>query len=65
MLFSSFILVTLKFAAGRQVCHPSRAKLGLKDSTIELTVTLLKTESEGKTLLSLFVINFMTYQIYY
>jgi hypothetical protein len=31
MLFSSCILVTLKFAAWRQVCRPSRAKLGLKD----------------------------------
>jgi hypothetical protein len=31
MLFSFCILVTLKFAAGRQVCRPSRAKLGLKD----------------------------------
>jgi hypothetical protein len=31
ILFSSCILVTLKFAAGQQVCRPSRAKLGLKD----------------------------------
>jgi hypothetical protein len=31
MLFSSCILVTLKFAAGRQVCRPSHAELGLKD----------------------------------
>jgi hypothetical protein len=34
MLFSSCILVTLKFAAGRQVFCPSRAKLGLKDWAI-------------------------------
>jgi hypothetical protein len=31
MLFSSCILVTLKFAAGQQVCGPFHAKLGLKD----------------------------------
>jgi hypothetical protein len=39
MLFSSCILVTLKFAAGRQVCHPSCAKLGLKDWTIDKLMT--------------------------
>jgi hypothetical protein len=31
VLFSSCILFTLTFAAGRQTCRPSRAKLGLKD----------------------------------
>jgi hypothetical protein len=31
IFFSSCILVTLKFIAGRQTCHPSRAKKGLKD----------------------------------
>jgi hypothetical protein len=31
MLFFSCILVTLKFAAGQQVCRPSLAKKGLKD----------------------------------
>jgi hypothetical protein len=34
MLSSSCILVTLKFAAGQQVCRPSRAKLGIKDWAI-------------------------------
>jgi hypothetical protein len=34
MLFSSSFLVTLKFAAGRQVCRPSHAELGLKDWAI-------------------------------
>jgi hypothetical protein len=34
MLFSSCILVTLKFAAGRKTCRPSRAELGLKDWAI-------------------------------
>jgi hypothetical protein len=34
MLFSSSFLVTLKFAAGRQVCRPSHAEFGLKDWAI-------------------------------
>jgi hypothetical protein len=42
MQFSSCILVTLKFAAGRQTCHPSHAELGLKDwATIRLNEELL------------------------
>jgi hypothetical protein len=36
MLFSSCILVTLKFAAGRQTCCPSCAELGLKDWAIAM-----------------------------
>jgi hypothetical protein len=35
IMLSSCILVTLKFAAGQQVCRPSRAELGLKDWAIE------------------------------
>jgi hypothetical protein len=34
ILFSSCILVTLKFIAGQQVCRPSRAEKGLKDWAI-------------------------------
>jgi hypothetical protein len=37
MLFSSCILVTLKFAAGWQTCRPSHAELGLKDWAIVVT----------------------------
>jgi hypothetical protein len=39
-LFSSCILVTLKFAAGQQTCHPSCAELGLKDSANVILVAL-------------------------
>jgi hypothetical protein len=35
IFFSSCILVTLKFIAGRQVCRPSCAEKGLKDWAIE------------------------------
>jgi hypothetical protein len=34
IFFSSCILVTLKFIAGRQTCRPSRAEKGLKDWAI-------------------------------
>jgi hypothetical protein len=51
MLFSSCILVTLKFAAGRQVCRPSRAELGLKDWAIEsIQINYYSYEYGGKSL---------------
>jgi hypothetical protein len=47
MLFSSCILVTLKFAAGRQVCCPSRVKLGLKDWATDKQTTNKQTNKQS------------------
>jgi hypothetical protein len=49
MLFSSCILVTLKFAGGRQVCRPSCAVLGLKDWASVLKRNLYSAVMLGET----------------